>query len=292
MKLNTKIPFLQERLNCAEKEFEYLKNKYSNIAFNAVNWNGSYNKGKYLFSTEGYITIPKNYDLNFLKKNYKGIITTNSKIKKSYEPDIEVHLVDGVGNFNDFWLTEEEDFINFKNKIHGICAINNIYKANQSDGDIVKLRESIFNSINIKNFVKHVYSRAPWGGENYKGHPHNTPSSPENLKVLSKYKFCMCFESMYHEIWSYDWITERIFNCFKVKTLPIYWGCYNIEKKIPEETYIDLRKFKDINEAILSVVDIDEQEYNKKTNLGYQFYNDTKIGNILEIEKTLEELNK
>jgi hypothetical protein len=106
-----------------------------------------------------------------------------------------------------------------------------------------------------------------------------------------KYKFRFCAESVHHPLWSYDWITERILDCLKCKTIPIYIGCFNIEDKLPPELYIDLTKFNNINDAIKSILDISEEEYERRTTLGLQFYNDCKIGNISDIEKVLKDLN-
>ena len=290
MKLNKQIPDLENRMSYEGLEFDYLKDKYRNIAFNHKHWDGSHNPGKYLFATEGFITMPKNYDLNFIKNNYKGLITPIGKIKELYNDIVPVIAINGVGNYNEFWSVEKEDHIPFSEKIDGVCVIQNIYNTGM-EGDIVHLRPKIFDSISQPNFIKHSYGRSSWGGIHYQGHPHRTPSSPKNLETMMKYKFRLCLESTFHPLWSHDWVTERIFDCFKVKTIPIYWGCYNIEEKVPKELFIDLREFKDINEALNFAREISEKEYATKTELAFQFVNDCKIGNILEIEKILKELN-
>lgn len=290
LKLDTTIPFLKERMSFENLEFDYLRDKYKNISFNWKHWDNSFNNGNYLYATEGFITIPKNYDIQFIKENYKGLITPNSKFKNLHENELEIHLVNGPGYYNNFWIPEKDDFVNFNKKIHGICALNNIYHTGQP-GDIVGLREPLFNSINIDNFTKHSFGRTCWGNDSYQGWPNRTPSSPDNLKVISKYKFCLCLEPMYHELWSYDWVTERIFDCFKAKTIPLYYGCYNIEDRVPEDLYVDLRKFDNINEAIISIKDLSEVEYSKQVEEAYTFQGESKIGNILEIEKVLSNLN-
>ena len=290
MKLNTQIPDLEKRMSFEGLEFDYLKNKYKNIAFNCRHWDGSVNHGKYLYATEGFITIPQNYDLSFVKNNYQGLITPIGKIKEMYGEHIPVFTINGVSNYNEFWIVEKKDHIPFNKKIDGVCAIQNIYHTGM-EGDIVHLRPKIFQDINLPNFIKHTYGRSPWGGQHYQGHPHRTPSSPKNLQTMMRYRFRLCLESTYHPIWSHDWITERIFDCFKVKTIPIYWGCYNIEEKVPKELFVDLREFENVNDALNSVREITEQEFNDKTEKAYQFVNDCKIGNIQKLEEILKELN-
>lgn len=57
--------------------------------------------------------------------------------------------------------------------------------------------------------------------------------------VLSQYDFSLCFENMHMQ----GYITEKIFDCFYAGTVPIYWGAKDISALIPENTYIDFRKF-------------------------------------------------
>jgi hypothetical protein len=63
--------------------------------------------------------------------------------------------------------------------------------------------------------------------------------------ILVDYKYYLCFENSYNPLWSWDWITERIYNAFLCRSVPIYWGCYNIEERIPTRFYIDFRKCVD-----------------------------------------------
>ncbi len=40
------------------------------------------------------------------------------------------------------------------------------------------------------------------------------------------------------------YITEKIWDSFKARSIPIYWGASNIEEYIPINTFIDFRKFE------------------------------------------------
>lgn len=57
--------------------------------------------------------------------------------------------------------------------------------------------------------------------------------------VLSGYTFALCFENQILN----GWITEKIFDCFRAGTVPVYWGAPDIEEHIPRECYIDMREF-------------------------------------------------
>jgi len=58
-------------------------------------------------------------------------------------------------------------------------------------------------------------------------------------KTLSGYTFALCFENAAIK----GWITEKIFDCFFCGTIPIYWGAPEIADYVPEECFIDRRKF-------------------------------------------------
>lgn len=81
----------------------------------------------------------------------------------------------------------------------------------------------------------------------------------KKLEVLSRYKFAVCFENM---TGIDGYITEKIFDCFKAKCVPIYWGANNINKYIPENTYIDFRKFGNYKQLYNYIDSISEKKYN------------------------------
>lgn len=91
------------------------------------------------------------------------------------------------------------------------------------------------------------------------------------FSVLSRYKYCLCFENM-ENIDGY--ITEKIFDCFKARTVPIYLGASNILKYIPKETMIDFRDFNDFDRLYKYLLNISEKEYQSKINSIDKFLKD------------------
>lgn len=79
-------------------------------------------------------------------------------------------------------------------------------------------------------------------------------------RTLGAYKFALCFENSILK----GWITEKIFDCFFAGTVPIYWGEPEIEKHMPENCYIDMRRFHSYEELrtfLHSLSEDDIQEY-------------------------------
>ena len=58
-------------------------------------------------------------------------------------------------------------------------------------------------------------------------------------EALSRYKFAFCFENMAMP----GYITEKVFDCFFVGTIPIYLGAPDVVKYIPKGCFIDMRDF-------------------------------------------------
>lgn len=111
--------------------------------------------------------------------------------------------------------------------------------------------------------------------------------SMELLKVFNKYKFIICFENSYNT----GYVTEKIFNCFFAKTIPIYLGDPDICKYINPESFIDARsnnwheRLKELNE--------NEILYNKAINANkfIDTYNNENYKSLLET-KIDNKLNK
>lgn len=75
---------------------------------------------------------------------------------------------------------------------------------------------------------------------------------PTKCETLGKYRFSICYENQILE----GWITEKIFDCFRAGTVPVYWGAPDIEEHIPAECYIDRRKFasqEELRQFLLSL---------------------------------------
>lgn len=97
----------------------------------------------------------------------------------------------------------------------------------------------------------------------HKTYPSYKGAIPRNLNskldVLSKYKFNLCFENCIAD----GYISEKIIDCFKAHTVPIYLGAPNIEEYIPKNCFIDFRKFKDYSALLDFLNKMDEKTYNK-----------------------------
>lgn len=97
----------------------------------------------------------------------------------------------------------------------------------------------------------------PLGSKKYKTYK-GSFLSKDKYKILSKFKFCLCFENC--EIKGN--ISEKIIDCFKAKCVPVYWGAPDVKEYIPESCFIDFTKFKSLNELFIYLKNMEEAEYN------------------------------
>lgn len=93
------------------------------------------------------------------------------------------------------------------------------------------------------------------------------------IEVLCKYKFAICFEN---SLDTPGYITEKIFNCFNARCVPIYLGTEEIKKYIPDNCYINMRGFKDYQSLYDYLKSIDEKKYNEYIDNINQFLNSDK----------------
>ena len=76
--------------------------------------------------------------------------------------------------------------------------------------------------------------------------------------ILEQYKFSICYENVI-DIPGY--ITEKIFDCFFAGCIPIYLGASNVADYIPENCFIDKRKFPEYSTLFNYLKHMTEDEY-------------------------------
>ncbi len=279
-------------------EYVYLMDKYPHVAFNLKSdrprSDGFFPKSntpefgfRHLVILEPCNEIPEQWNIETLKQ-YKSSVTWNSKFFNLHKNETNLSLIKGCTFFNNHYQLEK--FLPYDEKIKGVCFINKIYDTPNDAGTIIYMREKVLNELAIEPYlVKHVYSLLPWGGNYYQGPTLVVqPSHIETLKVINKYLFRVCFESLYHPIWSWDFMTERMFDCFKSKTIPIYLGCYNIEEHVPKELFIDFRDFNLDAKALSDyLISFPKNKYIEMTEAAYEWNKINRIGSTEDLEKIL-----
>jgi len=94
----------------------------------------------------------------------------------------------------------------------------------------------------------------------------------EKYKVMNNYKFSICFENCVFP----GYVTEKIFDCFISKTIPIYMGAPDIAEFIPTDTYVDYRNFNTLHELELYLKSMSNDEAEQYFNAAERFLGSSK----------------
>jgi hypothetical protein len=81
----------------------------------------------------------------------------------------------------------------------------------------------------------------------------------KKIDVLKQCKFCLCYENTSN---MNGYITEKIFDCFQAGCVPVYLGAPNIDSCIPNNCFIDFKKFRNYQELYQYLKTMQEDEYN------------------------------
>ena len=113
--------------------------------------------------------------------------------------------------------------------------------------------------------------------------PGETHLSPEFLEFISDYKFMICFENSSLP----NYLTEKLYNAYSNGTIPIYWGCSNIEEYInlsailylkPEHTQLN------VDELIRNIKTLDNNDQLYKEKYESAFFKNGRVPDFLNKE--------
>jgi hypothetical protein len=105
-------------------------------------------------------------------------------------------------------------------------------------------------------------------------------------KMYDSYKFHIAIENFTTP----EYMSEKILNCFICSTVPVYWGCKNINNYVNDKNVILLSNENDLNKKIendiklLTEIINNPDEYYNPINL-----NDPKLNKLLNIFDFIEE---
>jgi len=262
---------------------------------------------------EVYGFIPKEYlvDLEFScilvvdpDKNYfkQHVVNDRNKYDKlilihGCEPstvnNIKKEILDHQKYFDKIFSFDEDVLSNCKNSelfCFGSCWVldDDINKKTLNESDFV---EKIFNKKFKVSFIK--------SPKNYlEGHRlrsqvpkifNNKPFEVLHLENIP-IKYPLFEDSMFHvtieNTRENNYFTEKIIDCFMTKTIPLYWGCPNIDKFFNPKGYITFSTIEELDEILsnLTVNDYHNRlsfiEENYKKAKKYAFFFE-RINNIL-----------
>jgi len=280
------IDHLDERVF---REFDFCVRKYPQIAFNVQTWEGCLytdsTKKNILLATEAIATLPRNYDINWIRSHFSAVISYSDKFKEN-NPELKVYSTHYPPNWESYhWL---EDFKGYDGKIRGICSLQHFYNTgNPFDSNYMK--HKIMAELETEpHLVLHTYGQVPFGKpDSYQGYLGHRHSNYNNLKKINEYLFCVAVECMDDPFWGHDYLTERVMNTFKSKTVLVYYGAYNVKEILPDNSYVNVRDFATPQElsGYLISLSYNKRAYTEIINAAYDWVLRTTIGDMRSQEE-------
>jgi len=173
------------------------------------------------------------------------------------------------------------DFSKYKNKKISLIVTNSYnshlfqFENKTLDRIIYKDRVDITNKI-IKDF-KDIQI---WGTFQPNNNINCHGEAWNKLVALKNFKFSICFENTIQK----NYITEKFWDCIITDTVPIYFGCLNINEYISEDYYIDLTRYIDDYQSIK--IKLDEILQNSQEIYEYYSKNIKKLKSRFVKDKT------
>lgn len=231
-----------------------------------------------LFLWEGQAVNPHNYKIETWNKfdrlfTWRDDLVDNKKFLKFYLPT-PIHSPPS----RSFTFSEKKMLVNMSNNRYSDHK-NELYKERRKT-------ISYFDSNYPDDFdlyganwgkpVTRLQKMFPWIVKEYKTY---RGIAQKKIETISKYKFALCYENLSK---TDGYITEKIFDCFTAKTIPIYWGANNIDKYVDPKAFIDRRQFSNNIELADYLKKIKEEEYYEILSMGQRYLNSDKYKLFLE----------
>lgn len=224
---------------------------------------------KYLIINESEVIIPKNWDLN-LHQHFSKIFTwddrfiDNTKYFKT--------------NFSNKFPASIPKTLADKKKLCTLIAFN---KKSRHPLELYSKRQEAIQWFEKNHPDEFDFFGIGWDKYTFSGprlirllnriHPLRRLLAPRystyrgtverKFDTLRKYRFSICYENVRDLS---GWVTEKIFDCFFAGCIPVYWGASNVTQHIPEDCFIDKRKYSTYQELYDLMKNMDNSIY-----LGY-----------------------
>lgn len=120
--------------------------------------------------------------------------------------------------------------------------------------------------------------------------PRNSYSSKEYLDFINRYKFMICFENVSKP----NYFTEKLINAYYNNTIPIYWGCTNIDEYVNIDSILYLKPDftqEDVDELIQQIILLDNNDDLYKKKYDSFFFKDGILPDSFDMNKLRKQVN-
>lgn len=179
-----------------------------------------------------------------LLRYYKYIITWNPELTDEKR----------IFHMNTFPYVFVEQFGNMTFQERKLMVAIYSNKTSTNKNELYSERRKIINYFEQMDgqFDLYGYGWEKEGYRNYKG------TVGQKSDIYHKYRFALAFENIKDTIGG---VSEKIFDCICAGVVPIYYGSKTIHEIVPENVFIDYRKFQNLEELYYFLKNMDERTY-------------------------------
>lgn len=213
---------------------------------------------RFLYMYEPVAIDPMQYT-HRVWKQFDAVLTWNTYLTESspaftFEPGVYFELP-YCSDYGVEPLTETPDLNRREKAICQVCGD----KYSLVTEEIYSERRKV-----ARWFHSHAETRMDVFGKPAMDTPNYRGVAEDKSDTFSRYRYALCFENTYHPLWTRGYLTEKILDCMASLTIPIYYGCSNIEELVPSDCFIDYRRFSSLEELDAFLQAMTDEEY-----LGY-----------------------
>lgn len=197
---------------------------------------------------------PTLYYIPFFRNRFKTIFTWDEKLLRNHPDYVPVNVPVGAEPS----LYKENPFSNIQFSTKKLLVAISRNRWSYMPNSTYRLRKKIYSFFDKNYTADFDLFGANWNQpavfyEKWFGFPRYCCYRGElggdywNGKVaqLAKYKFAICYENNASQP---GYISEKIIDCLCARCVPIYYGSKGVERRIPQECWIDAHQFRNLRE--------------------------------------------
>jgi tetratricopeptide (TPR) repeat protein len=188
-----------------------------------------------LWLAEPVNVIPQNYD-RARTAYFPLVFTWNRKVAAGLDNPHMVPVPIDRGNaqvYASLW----QDKTPWDERTREILFVGNL-KPVRHESDLYSLRVFLADWFyRNTDFAVSWYSQMPLDRPYYKG------VLGDKIARIAQSRFMVCSENSFDEYFTFDYMTDKIYDAFFGQAVPVYMGAANIDEYIPSALFVDLRKY-------------------------------------------------
>lgn len=226
------------------------------MGFYSANYPDAIRTGDSFYAVEPMCVSERDYEVDFVNK-FKYIFTWATEVFKNTkvaDKIIPINHPSCNGVNEDEFEKRKLNWKKWDDRKNEIVFIANNKQSNHHS-ELYSLRKQLAGWLdnNCNEFNVSWYAQ----GGNISAKYFKGKIDGDKSSVLNNVKFSICSENCYDPKYSYNYFTEKMPEVWFSGAVPIYMGCHNIDSfGFNPDSYIDLRKYFDINTRIVQYLEL------------------------------------